>query len=125
MFQLNFASRVPIYEQLYLEVIKLTAAGAFKAGDRLPAVRTLATQLGVNPNTVAKAYRQLEAEGFITSIVGKGSYISDKLNEQSAQKLTSLEALKKAAANAVSKGVSEDEMIGVIKAAFKGGNELD
>ena len=81
MFQIDFASRVPIYEQLCTNIIKLASAGVFKSGDKLPPVRILASQLGINPNTVAKAYRELESQGYIFSTVGRGSFLTDKLTE--------------------------------------------
>ncbi|MCA9746018.1 MAG: GntR family transcriptional regulator, partial [Ruminococcus sp.] len=55
MFTIDFTSRVPIYEQICNNVIRLASAGVFKSGDRLPPVRTVAKEIGVNPNTVAKA----------------------------------------------------------------------
>ncbi len=125
MFQLNFASRTPIYEQLYFEVVKLASAGVLKSGDKLPPVRTLATQLGVNPNTVAKAYKILESDGYICSVVGKGSFLSDKLSEISAQKFMALEEVKKSAVNAFKLGLSEEEIIETVKNSIEGGNEND
>ena len=85
MFQINPASRIPLYEQIYNNIIKLASAGVMNPKDKLPAVRTLATQLGINPNTVAKAYRQLENDGYIYSTVGVGSFLSDKLSKGSAR----------------------------------------
>ncbi|MBQ1638530.1 MAG: GntR family transcriptional regulator, partial [Ruminococcus sp.] len=67
MFQINTASGVPIYEQLIHNVTRLTDSGVLKPHDRLPSVRSLAVELGINPNTVAKAYRELETRGFIYS----------------------------------------------------------
>ncbi|MCD8026691.1 MAG: GntR family transcriptional regulator [Clostridiales bacterium] len=125
MFQLNFASRTPIYEQLYFEVVKLASAGVLKPGDKLPPVRTLATQLGVNPNTVAKAYKILESDGYICSVVGKGSFLSDKLSEITAQKFMALEEVKKSAVNAFKLGLSEEEIIEKVKNSIEGGNGND
>ena len=76
MFSLNFESHVPIYEQLYNNVVKLIAIGVLKADDRLPTVRAMAKELGVNPNTVAKSYQMLERDGVIYSFIGKGSFVS-------------------------------------------------
>ena len=64
MFTIDFTSRVPIYEQICNNVIRLASAGVFKSGDRLPPVRTVAKEIGVNPNTVAKAYRTLETVSY-------------------------------------------------------------
>ena len=69
----------PIYLQIILFVKRGIASGAFACGDALPSRRLLSARLGVNPNTVQKAYRRMEAEGMIVSVPGKGSFISDDL----------------------------------------------
>lgn len=125
MFQVDFASRVPIYEQLYTNIIKLASAGVIKSGDKLPSVRILASQLGVNPNTVAKAYRELENSGYIFSTVGRGSFLTDKLSQNSAQKMLAVEEFEKAVANAQTFGVSREQMITIIDNTFKGGQSSD
>lgn len=118
MFQIDFASRVPIYEQLCTNIIKLASAGVFKSGDKLPPVRILASQLGINPNTVAKAYRELESQGYIFSTVGRGSFLTDKLTENCAQKMLAIDNFKEATKNAYLFGVSKDEMTEIIENAF-------
>ncbi len=119
MFQIDFASRVPIYEQLCTNIIKLASAGVFKSGDKLPPVRILASQLGINPNTVAKAYRELESQGYIFSTVGRGSFLTDKLTENCAQKMLALDNFKEATKNACLFGVSKEEMTEIIENTFK------
>lgn len=121
MFQIDFASRTPIYEQLYYNVIKLASAGAIKPGDKLPPVRTVASQLGINPNTAAKAYRELEINGYIFSSVGRGSFLTDKLDGHSAQKLLIIDEFKKAAKNAATFGADKNELLEIIEKAYKGG----
>lgn len=118
MFQIDFASRVPIYEQLCTNIIKLASAGVFKSGDKLPPVRILASQLGINPNTVAKAYRELESQGYIFSTVGRGSFLTDKLTENCARKMLALDNFKEATKNACLFGVSKEEMTEIIENAF-------
>lgn len=125
MFQVDFASRVPIYEQLCTNIIKLASAGVIKSGDKLPSVRILASQLGVNPNTVAKAYRELENNGYIFSTVGRGSFLTDKLTENSAQKMLAVEEFEKATVNAHTFGVSKEQLITIIDNTFKGGQSSD
>lgn len=125
MFQIDFASRVPIYEQLCANIIRLASAGILKPGERLPAVRSLATELGVNPNTVAKAYRELEAKGYIFSAVGRGSFISEKLSESSANKLIAIENFKTACNNAHSFGIPKQQLSEILDNTFKGGTNLD
>lgn len=125
MFQIDFASRVPIYEQICANIIKLASVGVFKSGDKLPPVRVLASQLGINPNTVAKAYRELENNGYIFSTVGRGSFLSDKLTEDSAQKIIALNAFKQAAKEAYLFGISREEMEDIIENIYEGGKRLD
>ena len=79
MFTVNFQSRTPVYQQLYDNVVRLASMGVLKSHTKLPPVRILATELGINPNTVSKAYKMLETDGFIYSTVGRGSFISEKL----------------------------------------------
>lgn len=70
-------SGVPIYQQIIDQVNFLVAAGRLKPGDELPAIRALAESLLVNPNTVARAYRELEAAGVINSRVGSGTVVAE------------------------------------------------
>lgn len=121
MFQIDFSSRMPIYEQLYYNVIKLASAGVIKPGDKLPPVRVIAAQLGINPNTAAKAYRELEQDGYIFSSVGRGSYLTDKLDEHSAQKAMVINEFKIAAKNAVNFGADKEKLIEIVEEIFKGG----
>lgn len=79
MFLVNPKSKQPIYEQLVEQLRKQLFLGVVQAGQALPSVRQLATELGINPNTIQKAYRRMEAEGMIISVPGKGSFISDDL----------------------------------------------
>ena len=80
MIQLNYRDAKPIYEQIKDGLRKLMVKGALKAGDKLPSVRELASQLAINPNTIQRAYRELEGEGYIYTLVGKGTFVSDKDN---------------------------------------------
>ena len=79
MFLVNSKSKQPLYEQLVEQLRRQLFLGAAQAGQALPSVRQLATELGINPNTIQKAYRRMEAEGMIVSVPGKGSFISDDL----------------------------------------------
>lgn len=118
MFQIDFSARIPIYEQLYYNVIKLASAGVIKPGDKLPPVRVIAAELGINPNTAAKAYRELEQDGYIFSSVGRGSFLTDKLSAESAQKLMTLEAFRKAAKDAFSNGAQKEELLSIIEKLY-------
>ncbi|MCF0129277.1 MAG: GntR family transcriptional regulator [Pseudobutyrivibrio sp.] len=74
MIQLNYRDSRPIYEQIKDGLKRLVISGAIKKDEKLPSVRDLATQLSINPNTIQKAYRELEKEGYIYTITGRGSF---------------------------------------------------
>ena len=74
MISLNYRDPRPIYEQLEEKLRRLILSGAIGEGERLPSVRELASQLAINPNTIQRAYRELEQNGFIYSVPGKGSF---------------------------------------------------
>lgn len=89
MFSVNYRDPLPVYEQIKAKLKQLMLSGAFTAETKLPSVRELASQLAINPNTIQKAYRELEAEGYIISIPGKGSYPvdSDSLKSRTLNEL--------------------------------------
>jgi GntR family transcriptional regulator len=72
------ASFVPLYEQVKAEARRLISIGAWRPRDPLPSIRELAAELLVNPNTVARAYRELERDGLITTQKGKGCFVADR-----------------------------------------------
>lgn len=75
MFLLNPQDKSPIFVQLKKQILDFVALGILKENDQLPSVRSLANELGINPNTVAKAYQELEAEGVLYTIAGKGCFV--------------------------------------------------
>ncbi|MGA8430120.1 MAG: GntR family transcriptional regulator [Candidatus Sulfotelmatobacter sp.] len=77
-FELNLHSGVPVYRQLIDQVRSGVASGSLIAGDQLPTVRQLAVDLAINPNTVLKAYRELELGGLLETHQGTGTFISQK-----------------------------------------------
>ena len=78
MFQLDHGDHRPIYEQIKDKIKDLIIKGALKENDKVPSVRELASILTINPNTIQKAYRELEIEGYIYSLRAKGSFVSPK-----------------------------------------------
>ena len=77
---LDYQSRIPIYEQIVLEIEKLVALDILKPNEQIPAIREMAYNLGINPNTVKKAYDTLEKHGVIISKSTKGTYITDNID---------------------------------------------
>ena len=87
MISLNYRDARPIYEQVKDGLRKLIVTGTMAPDEKLPSVRTLATQLAINPNTIQRAYAELENEGYTYSVPGKGSFVSgDRRAEDSRRK---------------------------------------
>lgn len=76
MLQLNYRDATPIYEQIKDGMCRLILTEVLKPEEQLPSVRDMASRLAINPNTIAKAYKELEHEGYIYSIKGKGTFVS-------------------------------------------------
>jgi GntR family transcriptional regulator len=83
-FQLDLQSGLPVYRQIIDQVHAARASGAVGPGDQLPTVRQLAVDLSINPNTVVRAYRELELTGALTTHQGTGTFITDKKVEQNS-----------------------------------------
>ncbi len=81
-FQLDLQSGLPVYRQIIDQVHAARASGAVHPGDKLPTVRQLAVDLSINPNTVVRAYRELELTGVLTTHQGTGTFITDRKPEQ-------------------------------------------
>jgi GntR family transcriptional regulator len=86
-FQLDFRSDIPIYIQIVEQVRQKVAGGALRQGDQLPTVRQLATELRVNFNTVARAYRLLDEAGLISTQRGRGTYIWEQPSQETLRAL--------------------------------------
>lgn len=76
MITINTRDPRPLYMQIKESLCRLILSGAMQTGERLPSVRELAAQLAINPNTIQRAYRELEHEGFVYSMTGKGSFVA-------------------------------------------------
>ena len=81
-FQLDLRSGVPVYRQIMDQVLGAVASGRLSSGDQLPTVRQLAVDLSINPNTVIRAYRELEIRGFLDTHQGSGTFVSQQRVEQ-------------------------------------------
>ena len=90
MFDIDVKSRVPIYEQLTENVKRLIIQGVLTPGEQLPSVRSLAQELTINPNTIQKAYRELEREWYVISRPGKGSFVNDMTDVMNKERISSL-----------------------------------
>ena len=111
MIQLDYRSSVTIYDQLINGIIRLKMVGALKGGDSLPSVKALASQLGINPNTVQKAYAILEQKGLTYSIPAKGSYVGKAERTEEIIKKKALDMLCANIAEALKAGITKKEII--------------
>ncbi|NLA71906.1 MAG: GntR family transcriptional regulator [Clostridiaceae bacterium] len=84
--EINLQSGVPLYQQLKRSYHRMAALGLIKPNEQLPSVRQLAMELGINPNTVQKAYRELEQENLIYAVPGKGNFLADHETDKRVEK---------------------------------------
>lgn len=119
MFAINLRSGVPIYEQLKKAIIENALLGVLEPDEQLPSVRSLSKELGVNPNTVQKAYQSLESDGIIYSLAGKGSFISTQMSLLPAVRRDVEKKLTSALEEAYMAGLTREEIQRLAEAAEK------
>jgi GntR family transcriptional regulator len=128
MFELDLRSRKPIYEQLVDKMKELIINEVLKPDEQLPSVRQMAQQLTINPNTIQKAYRELEIQGFIYSLKGKGSFVNQMDPGKDADKIMQVKQdLEKLLQEALYLGITAEELHELIKSidSLKGGSGQD
>lgn len=121
MIAINYRDPRPIYEQVKFGLRRLVLTGVLNPDDKMPSVRELSAQLAINPNTVQRAYRELEAEGYIYSVPGKGSFVAADKQVDHARIDTLLKQLDEAVSELSYMGYSQEDLIHRIK---EGGNKL-
>ena len=100
MIRLDYRDARPIYEQVRDGLRSLMVTGVLAAGEKLPSVRSLATELAINPNTIQRAYSQLETEGYVYTVSGRGTFVCE-VREQKEQAESILSTLGIPASNAI------------------------
>ena len=93
MFTINYRDSRPVYEQIMDEMRKLIISGVFAPDEKLPSVRELAGQLAINPNTIQRAYRELEQSGYIYSVAGRGNFVGARHEVDGKRKRALLQTL--------------------------------
>jgi len=121
-FSLDAKSGVPFYKQIILQVEFAIADGRFITGDQLPTVRSLAVDLKINPNTVARAYNEMEIRGIVNTQQGTGTFIGDKeIHLTEVERENMLENLVRPfVTKATSYGFRADEVLVAVKESFLG-----
>ena len=115
MIKLDLQSRVPLYEQLQEQIIRLSLLGVLEENEQLPSVRSLAREVGVNPNTVAKAYQELERQGIIYTVSGRGSFVSPNVLSLQSPRQAALDEVFEALDKALSRGIAPEEVLEQVK----------
>ena len=121
MITIDYKDRRPIYEQIMASIEDLAARGVLGPGSQLPSVRQLAMELSINPNTIQRAYQELERKGFIYSVQGKGSFVAqnDKLMEEKQHEVWA--SLKILVAKAKNVGIEKTYFVGKVEECFAEG----
>ena len=118
----DLRSRTPLFEQIVASVRDLVIRGLLSPDEALPSVRALASELAINPNTIQKAYAELERQGVIYSLSGRGNFVASDISHViDANKSEMLERLKADIAAAIQAGIGKDEILRLIE----GGEEND
>ena len=119
MFLIDSLSRIPVYEQIVTQVEKLILSDVLKNNDQLPSVRNLSAQLTVNPNTIQKAYTELDNRGLIVSVPGKGCFVkADAKKNLMIQKEEQLDKLASLIKEFKIAGVSKETIIQCVERSF-------
>ena len=120
MIQLNYRDARPIYTQITDGFREQILAGILQANDKLPSVRELASTLAINPNTIQRAYRELELQGWIATVPGKGCFVCGVPSVTEKEQQPLLEAFDKTVAALLQLGLSKEELIARLE---QGGND--
>ena len=124
MIILDYRDRRPIYEQIVERFEELMATGALEGGSQLPSVRSLAMELSINPNTIQRAYVELERQGYIYSVKGKGSFVADSGRIRDSRRQEVCRRQEETAREALALGMDREELEGIIGRIYsEGGDE--
>ena len=120
MILIDYKSRKHIYEQIIDNVKELIVSGVLERDEQLPSVRQLAQELAINPNTIQKAYAELERQGVIYSLKGRGSFVGSSLNElRSVQQAALLEEVAQLSGALCQLAVEQETVCAVVREAYQ------
>ena len=119
MFSVDPLSRTPVYEQLIEQIERYILIGVLKPNEQLPSVRSLSVSLAVNPNTIQKAYSDLDSKRIIFSVPGKGCFVAENAVEIIGDhKRSELKKLEDTLAELKIAGISKEELIKIIDSVY-------
>ena len=119
MIVLDYRDKRPLNEQVAEKIMNLIAQGGLSPGEKLPSVRNLAVDLSVNPNTVQRAYSTLEEKGYITTITGRGNYVSEEGSWKDGLQKEMLTEVRSVVVKAKSAGIKLDEALTCVREVFE------
>ena len=121
MIQVDIRSRVPIYEQIVNSFKEMTVSGVLLPDEKIPSVRELAKEMTINPNTIQKAYQELERQGIIYMKRGQGTFINPNIKAKNREeKMEQLkEEIKKIIVESMYLGITKDEFIDIISTSYE------
>ena len=120
MLNLDYRDARPIYEQVKDGLRRLMVTGVIREGEKLPSVRTMASTLAINPNTIQRAYEALESEGYLCSVPGKGSFAAPHTGVDQGRREELLQVFDRTAAELLFLGVDGETLWARIRAMERG-----
>jgi len=114
LLAINYRDPRPVYEQIMAELRRMIISGVIAPDERLPSVRELAGQLAINPNTIQRAYRELEQSGYIYSVAGKGSFAGARQEVDAGRREALLRTLRETVRELRWLGLGDEELIGCL-----------
>ena len=119
MIVIDYRDKRPLYEQITEKLSQLIICGALESNSKLPSVRSLAMELSINPNTIQRAYMQLEQDGYIYTVVGRGNYVTDRSEWQKGFQSVARQELEDALAKAKSSGLTLEEVLATARQCYE------
>lgn len=119
MILIDYKDRRPIYEQVIEKFQQMILCGALEPNSPMPSVRSLAMELSLNPNTIQRAYQELERQGYIYTLKGKGSFVSNSMKAADHKRREIQEELEKCVSNAIMAGITEDELRNMVEISIE------
>lgn len=123
MIILDYRDKRPLYEQIGEKLQSLIVKGILEADSKMPSVRALAIELSINPNTIQRAYAELEANGYLYTIKGRGNYVSPDTQWKDGERAQVFSEVQKLVVRAESLGISEEELLTKIKECYRKAKE--
>ena len=119
LIQIDYQDKRPIYEQVVEKMQNLIVRGILSTDEKIPSVRSLAIELSINPNTIQKAYQELEKLGYIYTVKGRGNFVASHTSWKVDRKNEYLEIMNDALRELKALGVSRDEVVASIDSLYK------